>query len=122
MMNGNENHHQQNKEALVQKLQGALQEFRRERDQLHRSKELAKERCRLVQEEEKGLSKTVDSLKEKHEKLLKASEAIKDGLGPLEASVRDKTKEVSVIWNAACASRRVLTFPFTYLTTHLCRV
>jgi DNA repair ATPase RecN len=104
MMNDNENHHQQNKEALVQKLQGALQGFRRERDQLHRSKELAKERCRLVQEEEKALSKTVESLKEKYDKLLKASQAIKDDLGPLEASVREKTKEVGEISHSACAS------------------
>lgn len=92
----NPHHTTSPKEALVQKLQGALQEFRRERDQLHRGKELALERCRLVQEEEQGLSKTVEFLKQKCEKLSNASVEIRTELGPLEASVKDKTKQVRI--------------------------
>lgn len=94
---GAANHPSNAKEALVQKLQGVLQELRQERDQLHRSKELALERCRLVREEEQSLSKIVASLKEKKEKLQKAALEIKAGLGPVEASVQETTKQVRVV-------------------------
>ena len=100
MMNNDERDQPQRltqKEILVQKLQGALQEFRRERDQLHRSKELALERCRLVREEEETLLKTVSSLKEKHDNLEKAIYDSKARLGPLEEAVQHKTKEVRTV-------------------------
>ena len=95
MMNNDERDQPQRltqKEILVQKLQGALQEFRRERDQLHRSKELALERCRLVREEEETLLKTVSSLKEKHDNLEKAIYDSKARLGPLEEAVQHKRR------------------------------
>jgi hypothetical protein len=72
---------------------------------LHRGKELALERCRLVQEEEQGLSKTVEFLKQKCEKLSESSLEIRTELGPLEASVKDKTKQVRISYRIVSFAR-----------------
>jgi chromosome segregation ATPase len=85
------------KEALVQKLQGALQGLRRERDQTHRSKELALERLKLVLEEEQALCKTVNALKHKHANLVKGSNDIQSELGPNENKVKVMTQKVGSI-------------------------
>lgn len=53
------------REAIVDKLHGALAAFRRERDDLHRKKELAVERMRLVKEEHDATEKTVRSMQAK---------------------------------------------------------
>jgi hypothetical protein len=83
-----------NKEILVNRLQGALAKFRNERDQLHRSKRLALERCRLMQAEEEALSKTVQTLCDKYEVLVASTTKIDTELGPLEQQVQQDTKEV----------------------------
>lgn len=86
--------HSTNKELLVDKLQGALAKFRNERDQLHRSKRLALERCRLIQAEEEALSKTVQALRNKYDDLTASSAKIDAEIGPLEQQVEQETKEV----------------------------
>lgn len=84
-----------NKEALVEKLQGALNGLRRDRDQLHRSKELALERCRLAKEEEKVLSNAVAELKDKHQlQLIRSLTEAQAAIAPLEAEVKAKTGQV----------------------------
>ena len=71
------------KEGLVNKLQASLSKFRNDRDQLHRSKELALERCRLIEEEVTVLSKTVDSLRQKHGQLQATRQSIEGDLGAI---------------------------------------
>ena len=63
-------------EGLVSKLQEALAKFRKDRDQLHRSRELALERCRLIKAEEEALSKTVQTMRDKHNHLLEQTAKI----------------------------------------------
>ena len=60
----NQRHIQQPKkgEVIVDKLHSALATLRRERDELHRSKELAIERVKLAKEERSNTEKTVNSL------------------------------------------------------------
>ena len=68
------------REEIVDKLHGALAAFRRERDDLHRKKELATERLRLVTEEREAMEKTIRSMQEKLNNLNKsASEEAKAG-------------------------------------------
>ena len=52
-------------EEIVGKLHGALAVFRKERDDLHRSKELSHERLRLVTEERQAMEKTVNAMQAK---------------------------------------------------------
>jgi chromosome segregation ATPase len=101
-----------NKEILVNKLQGALAKFRNERDQLHRSKRLALERCRLMQAEEEALSKTVQTLRNKYEVLVASTTKIESELGPLEQQVQQDTKQVRFC-------ERCMLHPSSFLhTTH----
>jgi chromosome segregation ATPase len=85
-----------NQEGLVNKLQGALSKFRNERDQLHRSKELALEKCLLVQQEADALQTSVSSMKDKFTMKRKVSETLKKELGPLEETVQAESKQVSI--------------------------
>eukprot|EP00586_Coscinodiscus_wailesii_P021006 CAMPEP_0172496176 /NCGR_PEP_ID=MMETSP1066-20121228/82865_1 /TAXON_ID=671091 /ORGANISM="Coscinodiscus wailesii, Strain CCMP2513" /LENGTH=234 /DNA_ID=CAMNT_0013268335 /DNA_START=65 /DNA_END=769 /DNA_ORIENTATION=+ len=57
------------RELIVDKLNSALAVIRRERDELHRSKELAVERLRLAREERQAFQKTVRSMEEKLKEL-----------------------------------------------------
>ena len=84
-----------NKEGLVNKLQDALSKFRNERDQLHRSKELALERCRLIQQEETFLTKTVNSMRQKENQIKATCHDLEKEIGPMEEMVLQDTKEVS---------------------------
>ena len=91
------NHHnqqQQQQPALVQKLAGAIQNLRRDRDREYRAKAEAEERCRLAKEEQQALANIVADLKLKNEKILKAKEAAQASLGPLEAEVEDLHEKV----------------------------
>lgn len=95
------------KEGLVNKLQASLSKFRNDRDQLHRSKELALERCRLIEEEVTVLTKTVDSLRQKHGQLQATRQAIEGDLGPLEIMVQRDTKEVRIVLLKLLERRRL---------------
>ena len=79
---------------LEQKLFGALQSLRRERDQEYREKAEAEERLRLVDEEHQTIAKIVTDLKAKHGKLTKDKETVQASLGPLETQVNDLTGKV----------------------------
>jgi hypothetical protein len=87
----------ENKETLVNKLQGALQNLRRERDQVHRRKELSLERARLAKEEEQNLSRVFNGMQQRLDQLTKSSMKIKEELGPMEKELGFKTKEVSQV-------------------------
>jgi hypothetical protein len=63
------------KESSVQKVAGAIQNRRRDRDREYCAKAEAEERLRLAHEEEQALAKIVADLKAKHEKIVKAKES-----------------------------------------------
>lgn len=83
-----------NNKPLEQKLLGALQTLRRERDQEYRDKAEAEQRLRLAEEEQQAIAKIVADLKGQHEKLVKDQATVEASLGPLEAQVDDLTKKV----------------------------
>lgn len=88
------------REAIVDKLHGALAVLRRERDELYRAKELSAERLRLVREERQAVEKNVQSMQSKLEDLTEAAAAAKDKDGhnnilSLQEEVERLGKEVS---------------------------
>lgn len=92
--NNTNNHNSTAKEGLVNKLQEALAKFRKDRDQLHRSKELALERCRLIKSEEEALLKTVQTMRDKLAHLQTSKTKIESQMGPLEVKVQKDSLEV----------------------------
>ena len=62
----------QQREAIVDKLHGALATFRRERDEVHRAKELAFERLRLVRQERIEAERNVRSLQDKYDQMMQS--------------------------------------------------
>ncbi|CAJ1959200.1 unnamed protein product [Cylindrotheca closterium] len=92
-------------EGLVSKLQEALAKFRKDRDQLHRSKELALERCRLIKAEEEALLNTVQTMRDKHNHLLTSKTKIETQMGPLEAKVQKDTIEMQFQHNELLNAR-----------------
>ena len=82
------------KHVLVQKLQGAMQNLRREREQEYREKVEAEERLRLATEEQASLATIVAGLKAKQENLRKRKTTVESNLVQLEADVKDLTDKV----------------------------
>ena len=87
------------REAIVDKLHGALSVLRRERDDLRRSKELSTERLCLIREERQAMKKNVQAMQSKLEKLteLAASAKSKDGVNDvakMQQEVETLKKEV----------------------------
>lgn len=111
-MNASYNQRQQQpqqREEIVDKLHGALASLRKERDHLHRSKELAIERLRLAREERVTVEKTVSSMENTYERL-KASmdgstkgsssnrkNAVNDDITTLQGEVERLGREVSTV-------------------------
>jgi len=60
-------------EAIVEKLHGTLSILRRERDEVHRAKELAMERLRLAKEETERMERTLQASKQKYDALMAQS-------------------------------------------------
>jgi GMP synthase PP-ATPase subunit len=89
-----------NREAIVDKLHGVLASLRRERDELHRKKALAKERLHLFQEEKEAMGKTYALAQGKLEALQQSSndKALQE-FNHLEHEVSRLTKEVSFSLN-----------------------
>lgn len=81
-------------QPLVQKLAGAIQNLRRDRDMEYRAKAEAEERLRLAEEEQQALAKIVADLKAKHEKIVQSKERVQASLGPLETEVNDLQEKV----------------------------
>ena len=101
-MNIKQNLHQQtdHREVLVDKLNGALSNLRRERDETYRSKELALERLRLANEERMGLEKTLQGMQVKYEELVsimanQGCDKVDDEMIKLQQQVKHCTREVS---------------------------
>ena len=92
--NNTNNHNSTAKEGLVNKLQEAMAKFRKDRDQLHRSKELASERCRLIKSEEEALLKMVQTMRDKLAHLQTSKTKIESQMGPLEVKVQKDSLEV----------------------------
>jgi hypothetical protein len=61
-----QNNHGAEREAIVDKLNGALAVLRRERDELHRAKEMSVERLRLAKEERHNAEKHLSLLQDQH--------------------------------------------------------
>ena len=84
------------REEIVDKLHGALAAFRRERDELHRKKELAAERLQLVKEEQQAIERTVHAMQENLNQLNKTgSEEAKKDLEQMEKDVDQLHRTVS---------------------------
>ena len=81
-------------EAIVDKLHGALNALRRERDENHRRKDLAMERCRLMTEEKEHMAKNAAAMKERLETIQESLATTKRDLAPREASVQKLSKQV----------------------------
>lgn len=60
-------------EAIVEKLHGTLSILRRERDEVHRAKELAMERLRLAKEETERMERTLKASQQKYDALMAQS-------------------------------------------------
>ena len=107
-------HHQpQQREEIVDKLHGALASLRKERDHLHRSKELAVERLRLAKEERVTVEKTVSSMENMYDHLTSSMDGsargsssssssssknvVNDDITTLQGEVERFGKEVSVL-------------------------
>lgn len=82
------------KHVLVQKLQGAIQNLRREREQEYREKVESEERLRLASEEQSSLATIVAGLKTKQENLRKRKATVETNIVQLEADVKDLTEKV----------------------------
>lgn len=93
------------KQLLVQKLQGAIQNLRREREQEYREKVESEERLRLASEEQSSLATIVAGLKAKHENLTKRKTTVETNLVQLEADVKDLTEKVRFQHNELLGAR-----------------
>lgn len=82
------------KDALVQKLEGAMRKLRHDRDKEYRELMEAEGRLRLAREEETALEKIIADLKSKHSNLASQKQELQASLGPLEAQVQDMTEKV----------------------------
>lgn len=87
------------REAIVDKLHGALATFRRERDEVHRAKELAFERLRLVREESVAAERTVQSMQDKYDEMMRSVASNNNGnqedeILKLQTEVERLTREV----------------------------
>ena len=72
MMDRSRHHQQQSnpREELVDKLHGTLSILRRERDELHRAKQLAVERLHLIKEERSTAESNLRTLQEKYDRIV----------------------------------------------------
>jgi hypothetical protein len=82
-------------------IHGALNVLRRERDEKHRRKDLAVERCRLMTEEKESVAKNAATMKERLETTQGSLAPTKRDLAPREASVQNLSKQVKtrMEWN-----------------------
>ena len=95
------NHSQQSnpREELVDKLHGTLSTLRRERDELHRSKQLAIERLRLIKEERVNAEDNIRLLNKKYENIISsnAQQERRAEIAKLQREVERLGREVSLI-------------------------
>jgi uncharacterized coiled-coil DUF342 family protein len=84
-------------EDIVDRISGALSTLRRERDELHRKKELAIERLKMVKEERISVEKVVQSMQHELEQLTsEADRKVQDEmLVQIEKEVERLRSEVS---------------------------
>jgi ATPase subunit of ABC transporter with duplicated ATPase domains len=85
------------REAIVDKLHGALATFRRERDEVHRAKELAFERLRLAREERMAADRNLQSMKDKYDKMMQSmskSDGNNNEVAKLQTEVERLSREV----------------------------
>jgi len=84
-------------EGIVDRLNGALSTMRRERDELHRQKDLAFERLKLVREERVAVEKVVQSMRKELEKL--SIETSDEGRKSENESIETLIKDVNRLYN-----------------------
>lgn len=87
------------REAIVDKLHGALSVLRRERDELHRSKELALERYRLAKEEREAAEQRNKSLQQKYDEIesVDTKQKRQNDITALNAEVERLSREVRLV-------------------------
>jgi len=97
-MNSSANKNDDNREVLVDKLQGALNVLRRERDEVNRKKEIAAERLRLLKEERTNAEKSFVALQNEFDQMIAESNADNKNadIEKLEIEVQRLGREVSV--------------------------
>ncbi len=78
-------------EAIVDKLQGTLTILRRERDEVHRAKELAMERLRLVKEERVSFEERLEMTQRKYDDIVAATSTSEVQLGSSGVSTTTST-------------------------------
>jgi chromosome segregation ATPase len=93
---------QGNREAIVDKLHGALAVLRKERDELHRAKEMAIERLRLAKEERVNAEKNLSLMQERYECVAStdAQRTRRDEIEKLEEQAQRLGREVRIIFCA----------------------
>ena len=95
------------REAIVDKLHGALSVLRRERDELHRAKELASERFRLAKEERVNAEQNLSSLTAKFNRIESADgkHNRKTDIERLQAEVDRLGREVSWLFKKQASTQ-----------------
>jgi hypothetical protein len=121
------NNNEPARETIVDKLHGALSAFRRERDDLHRKKQLAEERLRLMREEQGAMEASVNAMTIKLHKLQESGneEALQE-LKAMEEQVLKLQKEVRFLEFASCSLIRgawlivlLLHYMYAYLSFNI---
>jgi uncharacterized coiled-coil DUF342 family protein len=97
-MNSSTNKNDNNREVLVDKLQGTLNVLRRERDEVNRKKEIAAERLRLLKEERTNAEKSLVALRNQYNQMMAESktESQNADIEKLEIEVQRLGREVSL--------------------------
>lgn len=97
-MNSSANQNDDNREVLVDKLQGALNVLRRERDEVNRKKEIAAERLRLLKDERTNAEKSFVALRNQYDQMIAESNAENKNadIEKLEMEVQRLGREVSL--------------------------
>lgn len=98
------------REVIVDKLNGALALYRRERDEFRRKKELAMERLQMKREERQELEKAVRLSEDKLNMLVKATKSntsVSIGKNGEEKSLEDLEAKVDQMRKEVCTLLRL---------------
>lgn len=91
------------REAIVDKLNGALAVLRRERDELHRAKEMSVERLRLASEERQNAEKHLALLQDRYNGIASA-----DAQGMRRADIEKLQEQVQRLGSEVRSTRNFL--------------
>lgn len=109
-MNPNHEQNHGSREVLVDKLHGALNVLRRERDEINRKKDIATERLRLLKEECANAERSFAVLRDEYDKIVADSnrESETANIEKLEMEVQRLGREVrGLMMDCKCFSVRM---------------